>query len=216
MIVSNTNKFIYIKGVKVASTSVEVFFEQFCNKKGIIGYRGPNPIPDNCEWFNHMTPRQIKEKLNNDHTWNEYFKFGCIRNPWERIVSWHSWLIKQVSDNSQRKDSWKEKKDKLAELSFEDFCMQYRLENPNHLLSLYKFYEVDKYHIDFFIRFENLYEDIERVCNALNLSCDLSKLPHKQKSNHRHYTEYYTDKMRDKIAEDYRDDIDFFNYTFGD
>lgn len=194
MIVSHSNKFIYLKSYKTASTSVEMFFERFCKDSDIIGYRGPNPIPDNCDWWNHMKPLEIKTKLNNDEVWNQYFKFGCVRNPWERTLS--SYLFRN------KKTFYPE-----YNMSFEEYCMS------NSFPTFRKFYNLE---MDYYIRFEELHKGIEVVCNFLGLPCDLSQLPHEKKTNHRHYTEYYTDEMRDKIAENHKEDIDFFNYTFGD
>ena len=60
MIISHSKKFIYFKGPKVAGTSVEIYFENRCNPSvDVIGYRGPNPKPEGCEWWNHMVPSQI-------------------------------------------------------------------------------------------------------------------------------------------------------------
>jgi hypothetical protein len=198
LIVSHSNKFIYVKSYKTASTSVEIFFERLCSDSDIVGYRGPNPIPNNCDWFNHMTPLQIKTKLNNDEVWDKYFKFGCVRNPWDRKLSSYFFC--------------KTQKQLGAPSTFEEYCMY---SNKKHFSfrTLHDFYNLE---MDYYIRFEKLHEDVKNVCNILDLPCDLSQLPHKKKTNHRHYTEYYTDEMREKIAEDYREDIDFFNYTFGD
>ena len=188
MIISHSNKFIYVKSYKTASTSVEIFFERLCSDSDIVGYRVPNPIPNNCDWWNHMSPLQIKTKLDNDNVWDSYLKFGCVRNPWERTLS--SYLFVKT------------------EKTFEEYCM-----DKKSFRSLRNFYNLE---MDYYIRFEKLHEDVKNVCNMLDLPCNLSQLPHKKKTDHKHYTEYYTDEMRDKIAQDYRDDIDFFNYTFGD
>tara|TARA_R100000278_G_scaffold29947_1_gene27606 strand:- start:46543 stop:47106 length:564 start_codon:yes stop_codon:yes gene_type:complete len=187
LIVSHSNKFIYLKSYKTASTSVEMFFERFCKDSDIVGYRGPNPIPKDQVWYNHMTPSQIKTKLNNNNIWNNYFKFGCVRNPWDRKLS--SYFFEKATE------------------TFEEYCMNKKFNN------LCSFYNLD---MDYYIRFEKLHEDLQAVCDLLGLPCDLSQLPHEKKTKHKHYTEYYTDKMRDKIAEDCKADIDFFNYTFGD
>ncbi len=193
MIICHTHKFIYVKSFKTASTSVERFFQYFCTDKDIVGYRGRNPIPKNCDWYNHMSPRHIKKKLNDDNIWDSYLKFGCIRNPWDRKVSAYFFTHANKQDYVKK--------------TFEDFCMN---ENSGDLRSFYNL------EMDYYIRFETLHEDIKNVCNLLNIPCDLSRLPHDKQTEHEHYTKYYTDKMRDKIAEDCKKDIEFFNYTFGD
>ena len=217
MIVSHKHKFIYLKSYKTASTSVEMFFEKFCNESDIVGYRGPDPKPRNTTWWNHMTPKNIKEQLQKTYSqdlgsyiWDSYFKFGCIRNPWDRKLS--SYFFCKTVRNIEMPDT------------FEEYCMyskrsDFPKQYSDRSLNLISFQSLSKFYhwnMDYYIRFEKLHEDIQAVCNLLGLSCDLKQLPHIKKTNHKHYTEYYTDEMRDKIAEDYRDDIDFFNYTFGD
>tara|TARA_A100001201_G_scaffold143136_1_gene143540 strand:- start:198 stop:776 length:579 start_codon:yes stop_codon:yes gene_type:complete len=192
--VSHSNKFIYVKSYKTASTSVEIFFERFCKNLDIVGYRGPNPVPKDCTWYNHMTPSKIKEKLGDDSAWNSYLKFGCVRNPWDRIVSSYFFETTILLPYNVKP-------------TFEEYCMTRKFSG------LSRFFNLD---MDYYIRFEKLHEDIQNVCSLLKLPCDMSLLTHKKKTNHKHYTEYYTDEMRDKIARDCRDDIDFFNYTFGE
>tara|TARA_R100000278_G_C5425446_1_gene148166 strand:- start:164 stop:586 length:423 start_codon:yes stop_codon:yes gene_type:complete len=140
-----------------------------------------------------MRPSQIKKKLNDDNIWDSYLKFGCVRNPWDRKVSAYFFAHANKQD--------------CVKKTFEDFCMN------EHSGNLRSFYDLD---MDYYIRFETLHEDIKNVCNLLNVSCDLSRLPHDKKTEHEDYTKYYTDEMRDKIAKDCKQDIEFFNYTFGD
>ena len=39
-------------------------------------------------------------------------------------------------------------------------------------------------------------------------------LPHKNKTDHKHYSAYYNDKTKEIIAEVFREDVDKFNYSF--
>src|SRR5690242_16177876 len=102
MLVSHTKQFIYLKTTKTAGTSVEIFFQPFClspdhpcysspthemneviSNYGIVGYRGPQPIPK-VAFYNHMAAVEIKKWIGSE-IWDHYFKFCVIRNPFDKI-----------------------------------------------------------------------------------------------------------------------------------
>jgi chondroitin 4-sulfotransferase 11 len=66
--------------------------------------------------------------------------------------------------------------------------------------------------VDFVGKYENLAHDISAVLKALRV--ENRPLPHVNKSQHRHYSEYYTEETKNLVAERYSRDIKFFGYQF--
>jgi hypothetical protein len=78
MIISHTNKFIFIKSEKTAGSSVELAISKSLKKNDI--------------WIegSHMTPHEILEQYDNT-MFNKYFKFSIVRNPFDKMVSHYFW-----------------------------------------------------------------------------------------------------------------------------
>jgi hypothetical protein len=66
--------------------------------------------------------------------------------------------------------------------------------------------------VDFVGKYENLERDVSTVLKALQL--ESLPLPHVNKSQHKHYSEYYTEETKNLIAERYSRDIQFLGYQF--
>jgi hypothetical protein len=77
MLCSHLKRFIYLKTMKTAGTSVEVFFERFCCPRdgyietherdelvcaeGVVGARGANVA--GATFYNHMSAARVRELL---------------------------------------------------------------------------------------------------------------------------------------------------------
>ncbi len=95
MIISHKYKFIFIKTVKTAGTSIEVFLSQCCGDSDVLTPITPHVDPHkarNFEGFgNHMPAHQVKE-LVPAAVWDNYYKFCVERNPWEKTISQYCML----------------------------------------------------------------------------------------------------------------------------
>lgn len=208
VLISHKYKFIYIKNVKVAGSSIESFFGQFCinpekstynfndsikqsiDDYGIIGSRLKG-VNENDIWRNHISAEEIKKHLGNDK-FNKYFKFAVIRNPYDVIVSCYYW--------------------EKSNLKFKDYAKTKIVDNFNRCCIN------NKSVCDYYIKYENLLEDIVNVCKILNIdNYDINDLP-KHKSNIRpkniHYRDYYDDETRIKVYENHKDIFEKFGYEF--
>lgn len=107
MILSHRYRFIFLKTMKTAGTSVEMSLSRFCGPDDIItpitpadeatrqatGSRGPqnhigSGTADDPQFFNHMSGALVREYVG-EEVWQSYFKFCIERNPWDRVVSYY-------------------------------------------------------------------------------------------------------------------------------
>lgn len=124
----------------------------------------------------------------------EYFVFSFVRNPWDQIISRLSYRNKRFGEEvSINSDEIK----RVVQFWCKKSCAS--LTNNGS--------------IDFIGRFENLDKDFSVVCEKIGF--DHVTLPHVNKSNHKHYTEYYDAETKQLVAEKYAKDIEYFGYEFG-
>lgn len=103
MLISHPHKFIFIKPIKVAGTSVECFLQPLCQggnddvheytaeqitTNGIVGYRGPSRGAS--KHWNHMPAARIKALYPDWFT--QYGKISIVRNPYQKAISLFLWL----------------------------------------------------------------------------------------------------------------------------
>lgn len=155
----------------------------------------------------HKSPKEWVDHLGSEKELNTYFKFGFSRNPWDRIVSLYFYRKNNLNN--------------LNKYTFEQYVT-----NLNKNVKMVKTH-MDKmnqvewfYHngkpIDFIGRFENYAEDFEKVKEILGLDASLV-LPQLNASKKRQpYQEMYNDETRKLVGEMYKQDIEYFNYKFGE
>jgi len=201
-------KYIFIHVPKCGGTSIETLLGSNCEM--IEGWDQNNKL-----WIQHCTILQLKQiyKIKVD----EYFTFTFIRNPWDRAVSDYMHFtrpnspFKHITKGSSLKDYL------LCRNGYETINhLHNQRGRGDHFRSQYDYIldENQKPIINYIGRFENLQEDFNIVCDKTGMPRQL--LPHKNKSNHKHYTEYYDDETRKIVAEKYAKDIEYFGYKFGD
>ena len=144
-------------------------------------------------------PASSARKLIGEDLWDRCFKFSFVRNPFDKIVSQffynsHKFGFKKGVSFKEYVKAW----DSGAKISV----------HPQ-LNSDY----IDE-DLDFIGRFENLQKDFDFICDKLDIS--RRALPHKNKSNHEHYTKYYDEETKSIISKRFAIDLERFNYKFGE
>lgn len=207
-LVSHKKRFIYIKNVKVAGTSIEAYFDKYCIPvekdykqnhsvsyiESPYGIRTGRMKMENTPIINHSSAIDIKKYIG-DNQFNSYFKFCVIRNPYDKMVSLYFFT-----------KNWK----KEHNLTFKDFCKEYDCKNID------RYYIDGESCIDFYIRFEYLLEDLEELCKILDIEFQKEELQH-YKSEFREkkpYQEFYNEETREIVYNKHREEFEKFNYSF--
>ena len=141
----------------------------------------------------------VRRNLRGCPLYKEMFKFGFVRNPWDRLLSGYSY-----------------KKDNINKEDFNNFVEGINGNKLHHVFYLVPqwMYLCDDHKrllVDFVGRYENLQEDWEKVCKKLGMYEDLEQ---HNMGKQLLYKEYYTDESREKVAELYREDIEIFGYKY--
>ena len=231
MIVSHKHRFIFIKTKKTAGTAIEAAISQLCGPDDVItpyraasekdrkglgpqNYRIEHPLkPQRSIWrklfmrperywhptvgfYEHMPAWRIRNYVG-EEVWGSYYKFAFDRNPWDRQVSWYLYKTKSKKNPP----------------SFEQHLETWAAYVDNHEL-----YMIDQnLAVDFLGRYETLEEDLNKALAEAGVTTPISVpkvnlTPNKDASHD--YRDYYTPKIRDKMAKWYEPEIELLGYQF--
>lgn len=170
--------------------------------------------------FDNLLPGHITvytyQMIYPKRTFDKFFKFTIVRNPWDRLVS--SYLFLKGGGAHQMDQQWADKHLRKFS-SFEEFV---KSGLPNqHIRSYPHFRPQNKFlvgqegdiPVDFIGRVETLQEDFQTIKNELKTSQDLlyvNKTPNKK----RDFRKYYTEETKKIVFDIYNEDIILFNYDF--
>lgn len=141
--------------------------------------------------------------------YKDYFKFGFVRNPYDRLVS--GWYDKVIRKNvlGFEADVWEDMKHFDR---FVDFLSGWDLDTCNvHFRRQCRLIDINE--VDYIGRMENFTSDLKELFNILGLP--LNESPHVKKSSGRlGYETYYTKATQQKVETMYRKDLQLFGYSF--
>lgn len=178
------------------------FGEEFLRNKinGRLKYFAHMPI-----WLVKERLKPLSEKINYD-IFENFYKFGVIRNPFDTIVSHYYWQNSKDNKNGKLISI----NEILKELN-SNIYPQYGLLNLNKFMD--KNYEgilCNK-----IIKYEDLNKELSIVFKKLGINFGGKLEIFKKKSNKRkHYKNYFDKDSQKVIADIFRKDFDMFNYRY--
>ena len=181
--ISHEYKCIFVEVPKTGSSSI----------RDVIG-EPPKP---------HLNIWQIRDQIDPER-FDAYFKFGFVRNPWDRVVS-----LYERKEGLQLRD----------QMSFEEFVKWIKCSSSTCIYPVPHRYQLDWFvdpHGSVILNYIGKFETLNMDWNIISGKLGIKKqLPHiKSNPREKHYTEYYTEKTRQIIEDKFRIDIEYFGYEF--
>ena len=230
MIISHSQRFIFIKSEKTAGTSIETVLSEYCsgddivvpindfrhnrNENGEFKHRAMNADEEFLKIGQHVDAETIRRKVSPD-VWNDYFKFSIARNPWDRTISYFFWMRRQDPAIKPRKHFYHYLGVPFNELAQPKKALHNFLES-DEFVNNDRFYVMDdQLCVDFVIRYEHLSEDLAEVRKRIGLPpIDLPHLKTGFRQKRHHYSEYFDEQSKAIVAEKHKNDIKLFGYEF--
>jgi len=202
MIVNDNYRFSFVHIQKTGGTSITDFLFTI-NGTRLEGYHHG--------MYSHPLP-----------SYEKYFKFCVVRNPWARLVSWYEMMRRKKVHN-----------DFSAYLltranHFSDFLSQTEIifeknekewDGVNPYPKSIAFNQVDyisdgsgRILVDHICRFERLGQEFREICQRFGITSELLHV--NRNPNPMDYRSYYTPRNADLVKVMYRKDIETFGYRF--
>ena len=199
--ISLQKRFLFVHIPKTAGNSIQSVLRDYSEDE-LVALRKEQ---DGIERFGLRNP---KYKIKKHSTLSEYYdalgdqqfgklyKFTCVRNPWDRMVSYYF-------TPTQTAETWNRKKFREIISKAVSVAEYLRLDDG----------QGDPFaNVDYIMRFENLADDFGTVCTTIGVPPPA--LPQFNRSTREHYSKYYDDRLRDLVRDRFAAEIKRFNYTF--
>lgn len=201
MIISHKYKFIFIKTVKTAGTSIEIFLSGHCDDADVVTPIYPQINPHrarNFEGFvNHMPAYQVEETVPAS-VWDSYYKFCVERNPWDKTISQYCMLNYRSG----------------GKLSIGQF-----MTGPDLPINFPRYMDRsgNRVIVDRVLKYENLAEELGETFRMLGIPFEGSlnvNAKSEYRTDRRPYQEVFTEAQASYIGKVFAKEIELHGYSF--
>ena len=199
--ISFRKRFLFVHVPKTAGNSIQTVLRDYSEDQ-LVALRKEQ---DGIERFGlrnpkykirkHSTLKEYRDVLG-DEQFRSLCKFTCVRNPWDRMVSYYF-------TPTQQPEHWNAKKFRGIISKAASIADYLRLDQQ----------DTDPFaNVDYIMRFENLTEDFRTLCDRLDIPPPT--LPRYNRSIREHYSKYYDTELRELVATRFAAEVERFGYTF--
>ncbi len=207
MIVSHQHRYIFVPMPKTGTHSV---------RQALREHLGPDDIEQVGLFVNkrfpfddiarikhgHLSVRQVRPYLG-DEVADAYFKFTFVRNPFDRFVSYCSFMTRQTGAFDR------DPKGTMRRILFEARPLDHVHFQPQYTLLVNDAGDVE---MDYLGRVETMQASYDAICERVGIPS--RALDRVNSSRRGHYREYYDADLVDGVAALYRRDLELFDYQF--
>ena len=228
MILSHKHRFIYIKTIKTASSSIEAMLSRICGPEDVITptsdhlMTGERRAPQNYRLNHPLVPKRplIRKLLLRPERYYHPTIGFYEHIPASRIKAyvgdeiWNSYYKFTFERNPWDKQvSWYvyKTKSKAHRPSFDSFMAN----KDRAYVWNYSLYTIDgETAVDFLGRYENLNEDLAHALKTIGIENAAPLQKHNVFRNGADYHKFYNDKTRKLVEDWYAPEIEMFGYEF--
>jgi hypothetical protein len=199
--ISLQKRFLFVHVPKTAGNSIQSILRHYSEDEIVTSRSTQDGIERfgvrnaNYKIKKHSTLAEYRVALG-DEEFARLYKFACVRNPWDRMISYYF-------TPGQQRAEW----DRHA---FKKFVS--RTWSVADYLRL-KAEEKDPFgNVNRVMRFENLAEDFRAVCAELDIPS--APLPQYNRSSREHFAKYYDEELREFVRRRFALEIERFGYAF--
>lgn len=234
MLISHEHKFIFIHIGKTGGTSIEKALCAYLDKD----FEETKKDPEG-NWWKHIWAKGMRRRVGHE-TWNDYFTFAFVRNPYDMILSlysmytqypeyinpddhpdlYHPWnqyknfptFVRAMGRREHEPDNkWRHQLDKLGAKTTMQVWDSLKNLQTSYLTESWKGEDGEgTILVDFVGRYERLQEDFDKVCDQVGIP--RIELPVQGATKHKPFSDLYDKEMRKVVRKHFQVDIDRFGY----
>jgi hypothetical protein len=207
MIVSHRHQFVFVAIPKTGTHSVRQALRDHLGQEdeeqvGLFVQKRFSDEQLAAIRHGHLTLLQVRPLLG-EEAFSKYLKFAFVRNPFDRFVSYCSFMTRangEFSRDPQRV---------MRQMLFEMRPMDHILFKPQHYFIAD---EQGRLLTDVVGRVEEMQSSYEAICARIGIP--VATLGQVNSSRRGHYRDYYDQELIDGVSELYRRDLELFGYTY--